>query len=163
MTAPGSQISRWPALPPPLKDLLDAIEAETEDDPRHPRPWDLALLPDELREVVWEWLPQAVAWINECYAWQPETVLPPCWREHPHLVLELAILAFGRELAYRSTRTQEPSQWHDDLQAVQNRMSAALGTVGLTECQRGLHADRPAAYELERYGRCTEDSVRGAG
>lgn len=156
MTASGSQIPRWPALPPTLKDLLNDIEAETEDDPRHPRPWDLAALPDDLQHVVWEWLPKAVAWVNECYAWQPETVIPPCWREHPHLALELAVLVFGRELAYRSTHTRELSQWHDELHATQGRMNSALGPAGLTDCQRGLHASRPAAYELESYALCAD-------
>jgi hypothetical protein len=144
-------IPRWPALPPVLRDLLADIEAETEDKPRHPRPWDLASLPDAFRDAVWDWLPQAVSWINECYPWQPEVVIPPCWREHPHLALELAVLAFGRELAYRAAGTPEPRQWHDDLHEFHKRMIAAVGTLGLTECQKGSHAVRPAAYQLERY------------
>lgn len=164
MTKPSREIPRWPALPPALAILLDAIEAETDDEPRSPRPWDVASLPDELQEAGWAWLTQAVTWVNECYAWQPETVIPPCWREHPHLVLELAVLSFGRELAYRSTKTQEPSEWHNDLQAVQGRMVAAVGASDLTECQKGTHRERPSAFELERYGRCTSEAVvDGAG
>jgi hypothetical protein len=155
MTVGGADLPSWPELPQLLKDLLNDIEAETEDDSRHPRPWELASLPDALHPVVWQWLPQAVAWINRCYAWQPEVVIPPCWREHPHLALELAVLAFGRELAYRSTKTQDPSEWHNDLQAMQTRMVAAVGAIALTECQKGTHRERPAAYELEHYERCT--------
>lgn len=162
MTAPDSHISRWPALPSVLQDLLSDIEAETEDDPRHARPWDLASLPDELREPVWEWLTKAVRWINGCYAWQPETVIPPCWRQHPHLALDLAVLAFGRELAYRSTKALEPGEWHDSLQTVQTRMVAAIGAVDLTECQKGGHRERPAAYALERHAPGAGDSVRQA-
>ncbi|WP_156869639.1 hypothetical protein [Sporichthya polymorpha] len=151
MSDSHTSVPRWPALPPTLRDLLGKIEAETEDDLRHPRPWDLASLPDELHASVWGWLAQAVAWINECYAWQPETVIPPCWREHPHLALELAVLAFGREIAHRSSGTQEPAQWHQDLHDFHSRMAAALGAIGLQECQRGIHGERPARYELERY------------
>jgi hypothetical protein len=150
VTVPVGSVPRWPTLPPALKDLLSSIEGETEDVARHPRPWDLASLPDAYREVVWAWLSEAVTWLNASYAWQPETVIPPCWREHPHLALELAVLAFGRELAYRSTRTREPGEWHDDLSEGWKRMVAAVGELEMTECQRGTHRDRPAAYELER-------------
>ncbi len=150
MTARAIHLPLWPTLPPRLEALLTAIESEIEDGPRHPRPWNLAALPDELREMVWDWLPRAVEWINQSYAWQPDTVIPPCWREHSHLVLELVVLAFGHELAARSTDTRELTQWHDDLRALQERMAQALGP-GLTECQRGSHAPRPSSYELDRY------------
>lgn len=151
MTVETSALPAWPALPMKLDALLVDIEAEGETDPRHPRPWDLAVLPEPLREPTWQWLGEAVRWMNLCGAWQPDAVIPPCWRRHPHLALELAVLAFGRELAARAPVPDELRDWHDQLHEFHGRMVDALGESGLKDCQRGRHGDRPSTYELDQY------------
>ncbi|MGQ0843489.1 MAG: hypothetical protein ACT4QF_05090 [Sporichthyaceae bacterium] len=157
----AAPIPEWPELSPDLESLLLNIEAEQETGPRHPRPWDLAALPESLREPTWTWLEAAVRWINLCGGWQPTTVVPPCWARHPHLALELAVLAFGREIAARTTLPDHLRDWHVDLQAFQVRMADALGETALKDCQRGKHGDRPSAYELESYEQAATNPQTG--
>ncbi len=141
----------WPELPDELRDLLTDIAAEAEDQAPHVRPWELGSLPEPLREPTWAWLDSAVSWINHCYGWKAETVIPACWQQHPHLALDFAVLAFAREFAARSTLTRELRYWHDDLQGFYLRMREAIGETGLKDCQRGKHGERPSSYELEAY------------
>jgi hypothetical protein len=144
-------ITPWPELPEELSVLLDEIEGEAETGGRHPRPWDVAGLKPKLAEMVWSWLPDAVAWINDHHAWQPEVVIPPCWPQHPDLVLELAVLAFSREAAVRTTVPRELKVWHDDLREFQTHMRESAGEIPLRDCRRGEHVERPSDHELSSF------------
>ena len=145
-------IQAWPRLPDKLAVLLGAIESEGGISPRrHSRPWDLATLPDDLAVPVWAWLHEVVSWLNENHAWQPETVIPPCWPQHPHLTLEVAALAFVRQAAIRSIQPSDLHEWHADLAEFHTRMRDAIGENGLKDCQRGKHSERPSTYELSFY------------
>lgn len=153
MTSDTVLVPAWPMLPNTLDGLLIDIKDEEATGPPHPRPWDLAALPDPLRETTWEWLDGAVRWINLCFGWQPHAVIPPCWRRHLHLAIEIAVLAFGRELARRTAVPDQLRGWHEQLHAFHVRMAEGMGESGLADCQRGRHGDRPSAYELEQYER----------
>lgn len=77
------------------------------------RPW----LPETctsglLREQLWEWLDQVVAWVNHEYGWDPETMIPRCWPDHSHLVHEIAVLADLRRRAAIATTAQGLEDWH---------------------------------------------------
>src|SRR4051794_19899573 len=70
----------------------DAI-AELGDVDTLPRPWEPASCGDHLRQHIWQWCDQVVAWINGQYAWRPTHLIPSCWPWHPHLANELPGLA----------------------------------------------------------------------
>ena len=148
-------VPEWPDLPELVLELLQDIESERDDEPAGVRPWDLAHLPEEAREPVGQWLHDVARWLNRSYAWQAETVIPPCWPQHPHIALDLAVLAFGRLLTYQSATTTHPARWHDDLQAFYHRMGLALGT-GAGDCRAGRHEARPAAVDIATYEHLTE-------
>ncbi len=139
----------WPALPDELAALLADIAAEEEDQPPYPRPWELGSLPEDLREPTWAWLHAAVTWINSCYGWKAETVIPACWPQHPHLALDLAVLAFTRELAARMTIPRDLRYWHSDLYTFHAQM-------------RGDGRHRPQGLPT-RPARTTTRRVRAAG
>jgi hypothetical protein len=141
----------WPELPDVVRELLSDIEREGDDDPLHFRPWDLAGLPTHLQEPVWAWLEEVVVWVNATYAYAPDNVTPPCWQQHPHLAMDLAVLAFAREFAYRTTVTTYPDRWQDQLAAYWQRMRLALPETFLKDCQRGKHGERPSQYEVDAY------------
>jgi hypothetical protein len=127
-----------------LSALLDWIEAEREDEPRHPRPWDLANLPDHLEPPVWQWLGEAVEWLEACHGWQPERAVPRCWAKHPHLAVELAALLFAREIAFRCSSPAELLSWHADLDQFLRKMPETVGATSLRDCHRNKHR-RPAS------------------
>lgn len=148
---PTVAVPAWPDLPAMVQELLADIESEDGEQAPGVRPWDLALLPEEAREPVSEWLHDVVVWLNNTYAWQPRTIIPPCWHRHPHLAMELAVIAFGRLLAYQTQTTTHPSRWHDDLQTFYQRLETALGD-GASDCRGGRHRGSPAALDLALYG-----------
>lgn len=153
MTVVVGAIEPWPPLPVDLAALLDHIAAEDETSPRNVRPWDLSRLPQRLVDPVWGWLEDVVQWINRHHAWQPQHVIPPCWPQHPNVALELAVLAFARQIALRAVVPTDLEQWHRDLAAFHLRLAQSIGEVTLRECQRGRHNGRPSTYELDVYSR----------
>lgn len=154
MTVKIGAVPAWPELPPALLQMLAVIEEEAEEEPPSPRPWELGGLPSEVVEPSWAWLDQVVSWLNFCFGWQAEAVIPSCWQQHPDLALEVAVLAYARVFAVQMTRPRDLRYWHDDLHAFYARMTRSLGDTGLKDCQRNKHPnDRPGAYELEAYER----------
>lgn len=154
----AADVVAWPEFPDIVRELLSAVDQEADEEEVDPdavralRPWDLARLPSPALEETVRWLHQVARWLNVSYAWRPEQVIPPCWRKHPPLAHDLAVLAFGRYLAYETSTTAHPSRWHDDLGAFQARMLFALGE-NARDCRKGAHCERQSVTELATFER----------
>jgi hypothetical protein len=148
--------ARPPALPfpqPPAKltELLDRLRLASEnpnlttDDLREvaalPRPWDPPTCPDDIQRLIWDWLDEVVAWINEEHTWRTDRMIPSCWLRHPHLAHELASIACLR-LVTSSAVTPEPLEdWHRfALPAFLDRVVQRTGVDG---CPPGRHQRWP--------------------
>ncbi len=79
-----------------------------------PRPWDIATCADpDLREDVWEWYENVVAWFNHEYVWDPVAgLIPPCWPQHPHLIHDIGVLADQRRIIATVTISNSLEEWH---------------------------------------------------
>lgn len=125
--------------------LAAALPPESEHELRRlstlPRPWDPPTCLDELRCLIYVWLDEVVAWINEEHTWRTDHVIPMCWQEHPHIVHELATIACLRwEAAYAVTPTAL-EDWHRyALPTFLDRISQRIGTTG---CPPGRHQAHP--------------------
>ena len=93
-----------------------------------PRPWDPPTCHDpSLRAELWDWLDQVVEWVNHEYVWDPETMIPPCWPLHPHLVHEIALIADQRRRAGVALDSNALEEWHRySLPGFLDRMRARL-------------------------------------
>src|SRR3546814_20882268 len=61
------------------------------------RPWEPATCLDpELRHDLWDWLDDAVIWLNREYPWDVSGLIPSCRPLPPHLVPEIAVPADPR-------------------------------------------------------------------
>lgn len=111
------------------------------------RPWDPATCSPHVRRELWPWLDDVAAWLNRTYAWQTAHAIPSCWPAHPHLVLELAVLACLRVAAADATGPHALEEWHRyALPGFGQRMSERLG-IG---CPPGRHVDWPArSWDVE--------------
>jgi hypothetical protein len=156
-----AQIEPWPKLPEKVALALALVDSEEPGSVHYPRPWDLSRLENPLADHVWRWLEQVVQWLNVHCAWKPEDVIPPCWSQHPHLALELAVLAFDRQHAIRSQIPAELHQWHLDLAAFHVRTRDAIGETSLKDCQRRNHSERPSNYELALYAQASMTTSQG--
>lgn len=78
-----------------------------------PRPWEPATCRDPgLREEVWAWLEDVVAWLNHEYTWDVAAMIPTCWPSHPHLVHEIAVVADQRRRAGLAVTSDALEEWH---------------------------------------------------
>ena len=78
-----------------------------------PRPWELTTCRDVgLREEVWAWLEDVVAWLNHEYTWDVNATTPTCWPRHPHLVHEIAVVADQRRRAGLAVTSDALEEWH---------------------------------------------------
>ena len=100
---------------------LHLSENGTEDQKRRlgpasqlPRPWDIATCTDpDLRAAVWHWYTDVVTWFNHEYVWDPNAgMIPPCWRQHPHLIHDIGVLADQRRLVALATNSNSLEEWH---------------------------------------------------
>ncbi|WP_209311424.1 hypothetical protein [Streptomyces spiramenti] len=91
------------------------------------------------------WLDSVCRWLNQTYAWQPQDVIPPCWRHHGNLTYEIAALAFARADAYRDAGAA--IVWHEQYDRFLTRMNKVLGKAA-DECRVGRHGDRPSRFQL---------------
>ena len=116
----------------------------------HPeRPWDPSRCSDEFRHLLWMWLDDVAAWINQEYGWRPTTSIPACWPQHPHIVHELAVLACQRYTAAGSLGTELLEEWHRYcLPGFLDRMSNRLGG---SSCINGTHIDWPGRPRDSQY------------
>ncbi|WP_043469252.1 hypothetical protein [Kitasatospora sp. MBT66] len=155
MTNPLAQFKPFPE--PPALILEYIAERSTEESVVDgPPPWDLGALSAELIEPMPMWLDAVCRWLNEAYAWQPQDVIPPCWKKHEGLGYEIAALAFARDDAYADAGSTVV--WHEQYDRFLSRMNKALGKSGV-ECRLGRHEDRPARFQLAAW---TDETTGGA-
>lgn len=106
-----------------------------------PRPWDPPTCPGELRRLVYVWLDDVVAWVNEEHTWRTDHVIPICWVEHPHIVHELATVACLRWEAGCAVTPGPLEDWHRyTLPMFLERIAQRIGTTG---CPPGRHQPSP--------------------
>jgi hypothetical protein len=77
-----------------------------------PRPWLPHTCHPRLLGVLLLWLDDVAAWLNHDYTWRMARPIPDCWPEHPHIVHELAVLAWLRLLAEESLEVGPIEEWH---------------------------------------------------
>ncbi len=106
-----------------------------------PRPWDPPTCPSELRRLMYTWLDEVTAWINEEHTWRVDRVIPSCWVDHPHIVHELTTVACLRWEAEYAVSAAVLEEWHRYklpmfLERIQQR-------IGSTSCPLGRHQPNP--------------------
>jgi len=152
----------FPTPQTPLHDRLDDLRkaathdkqarARVEEADDLDRPWDLATLSGQLRQMLWLWCDDVVDWINRSYAWRPAQLIPACWPRHPHIAAELPAVACQRYSAARAFSADELDRWHrETLPGFLDRMADRLGDG----CRSGAHADWPAAARHDAYRAAT--------
>ncbi len=125
----------------------DAQKRALGDPTQLPRPWDPAsLTDDELRYATWRWLDDFVAWFNHEQVWNPTSLIPACWPQHPHLVHQIAVLADLRRQAGEAFTSQPLEEWHRyAVPAFIDRMRQQLST----SCDKA-HSEWPGASKFRR-------------
>ncbi|MFF1906379.1 hypothetical protein [Kitasatospora sp. NPDC058218] len=154
MTNPLAQFKPFPEPPALILEYIAERSAE-ESVVDGPPPWDLGALSAELIEPMPAWLDAVCRWLNEAYAWQPQDVIPPCWKKHEGLGYEIAALAFARDDAYADAGSTVV--WHEQYDRFLSRMNKALGKAG-DDCRLGRHDDRPARFQLAAW---TDETTGG--
>ncbi|MGW4503653.1 hypothetical protein ACWENO_03345 [Streptomyces sp. NPDC004436] len=144
MTNPLARFEPFPEPPALILEYIAERSAE-ESVVDGPPPWDLGALSAELIEPMPSWLDAVCRWLNQSYAWQPQDVIPPCWKEHEGLGYEIAALAFARDDACADAGST--IVWHEQYDRFLSRMNKALGKAG-DECRLGRHDARPARFQL---------------
>ena len=123
--------------------------AELGDTEDVPRPWDPASCDDPLRQNLWTWIDDVVAWINHEYAWRSIGLIPSCWPEHPHIAREIPVLACLRVAADDALTPELAEEWHRiTLPQFMDRMASRLGE---STCRNDKHAPWPAAGRYETF------------
>lgn len=112
-----------------------------------PRPWDPASLTSaELRYATWRWLNDFVMWFNHEQAWNPNSLIPACWPQHPHLIHQIAVLADLRRQAGEAFTSQPLEEWHRyAVPAFLDRMRQQINTG----CDK-THAEWPNTAKFRR-------------
>lgn len=158
----------FPAPSPLIAAVLDELRLaaasppDSENEMRRisvlPRPWDPASCPPELRQLIYVWLDEVVAWINEEHTWKVERVIPVCWMEHPHIVHGLAAVAHLRWEAGYAVSPVLLDEWHRyTLPTFMERIAQQIGTTG---CPPGKHQPDPGAARKSLYRAAEEADLR---
>ncbi len=117
-----------------------------------PRPWEPSSCLGEMRRLIYAWLDEVVAWINEEHTWRTDRVVPHCWSEHPHIVHELATIACVRWEARVAVTPAPLEEWQRyTLPMFLDRIALRIGEAG---CPPGRHLPSPGGgrYRLYRDG-----------
>ena len=123
-----------------------------------PRPWDPASCPHELRHLIYLWLDNVVAWINEEHTWRVDHLIPICWIEHPHIVHELAPIACLRwEASYALTPGPLKDWQQHHLPNFLDRIAQLIGPTG---CPPGRHQPQPGQARNHLYFEDGQDCAR---
>ncbi|WP_435613556.1 hypothetical protein [Streptomyces sp. bgisy159] len=130
-------------FPEPLGLITNYIAAQSAEELDGPPPWDIGALSAELLARLHDWLDEVCRWLNQTYAWQPQHVIPPCWKEHDHLPYEIAAFAFVRLDACNDGGSM--IVWHEQYDRFVTRMNNALGKSG-DDCRMGKHDASPARF-----------------
>lgn len=164
----GPIINGFPAPSPLVVGALDDLRLaavsppESQDELRRlamaPRPWDPTTCPTELRRLVYTWLDEVVAWINEEHTWRVDRVIPVCWMEHPHIVHELATLACLRWEAGYAVSAAVLEEWQRyTLPMFLDRLVQRIGATG---CPPGKHQASPGEARNALYRDTDEAQAR---
>lgn len=142
----------FPSPPAAVLRALDLLEALHQGDGGQPvragahpdldRPWEPASCSEELREPIWRWCGDVVAWINHEYAWRPAHVIPACWPRHPHIARELPLLAVLRWQAQNAAGPEPMEEWNR--YAFPLFCERMIDRLGESSCRTGRHQDWPA-------------------
>jgi hypothetical protein len=112
-----------------------------------PRPWIPFSCPASLLKELLPWLEDVAGWLNHDYSWRILRPIPDCWPAHPHIVHELAGLAWLRVLADEALDPGPLEDWHRyALPSFLNRLTERLGESCSTE-----HDDWPGSTRHTRY------------
>jgi hypothetical protein len=163
----GAQVSQpaelmaapFPRPAPTLVAILDefrvaAMSPPTSQQEMHrlaalPRPWEPASCPHELRNLIYIWLEDVVAWINEEHTWRVDRVVPICWSEHPHIVHELASVTSMRWEAMHDVTPTALEDWQrETLPSFLERIAQRIGATG---CPPGRHQPHPGTARNLHY------------
>jgi hypothetical protein len=106
------------------------------------RPWEPAGCSSELGAAVWDWCGDVAAWINHEFAWRPTSLIPACWRSHPHIARELPVLAVLRWQAETATGPEPVEEWNR--YAFPMFCDRMVGRLGESTCRTGRHQPWPA-------------------
>lgn len=111
------------------------------------RPWlPHTCHPRLLRDLL-QWLDEVAAWFNHDYAWKLARPIPDCWPQHPHIVHELAALAWLRLLADEALDPGPIEDWHRyALPSFFNRLAERLGNSCTTKHDTWPGTPRHASY-----------------
>ena len=151
MTATRHMAKAFPAPSPIVVGALDELRLATVSPPESlselrtlatlPRPWDPPTCPTELRRLIYAWLDEVAAWINEEHTWRVERVIPICWVDHPHIVHEIATVACLRWETEHAASAAVLEDWHRyTLPMFLERVAQRLGPTG---CPPGRHQPHP--------------------
>jgi hypothetical protein len=112
-----------------------------------PRPWIPSSCPASLIKILLPWLEKVAAWLNHDYSWRTLRPIPECWPAHPHIVHELAALAWLRVLADEALDPGPLEDWHRyALPSFLTRLAERLGDSCAT-----AHDDWPGLPRQARY------------
>lgn len=115
-----------------------------------PRPWLPHTCHPRLLSHLLMWLDEVAGWLTHDYSWRITTPIPSCWPEHPHIVHELAVLAWLRLLAEDALDVAPVEDWHRyALPSFANRLTERLGTGCTNGHDPWPTAPRHAAYRAE--------------
>ena len=106
-----------------------------------PRPWLPHTCHPTLLQDLLLWLDSVAGWLNHDYTWKIARPIPDCWPAHPHIVHELAVVAWLRLVAEDALDPGPLEDWHRyALPAFYNRLTERLGNTCATK-----HEDWPGA------------------
>lgn len=115
-----------------------------------PRPWLPHTCHPRLLGVLLLWLDEVAGWLNHDYSWKIVRPIPDCWPEHPHIVHELAALAWLRLVAEESLEVGPIEEWHRyALPSFSNRLAERLGTGCATKHESWPGRPRHSTYHSE--------------
>lgn len=128
-----------------------------------PKPWDPPTCRNpQLRAELWGWLDAVAIWINHEYVWDPDSTIPPCWPQHPHIVHELAVMADQRRRAGITLDSNALEEWHRyTLPGFLERLRGRLKAHCETDHQPWPARGRYARYGDRRQNRNRQDSYHG--
>lgn len=130
-------------------DAIAQLIAPYKDPHDVPQPWDGTTLDQATATDWWQWLDLVVTWINHQHCWHTQTYIPSCWPEHPHIVHDLAVVAWVRYETTMESSPQRLSEWHKyDLPMFFQRLNHHLQA---TSCLTTTHTPNPLRHKMENY------------
>jgi len=112
-----------------------------------PRPWLPHTCHPSLLRVLLRWLDEVAGWLNHDYTWKLARPIPDCWPEHPHILHELAALAWLRLIAEQALDPGPLEDWQRyALPSFYNRLAERLGNGCATKHDPWPGTPRHAGY-----------------